>query len=151
MVHVIAGILMAGVFFLAVGWLVLAVRTVPFTGYETDGVYYMISSRLLFTEQFRPPTFGGGIGMPLLIRLVNTIVPDTFTAAKLVSMAAGLAFLVGAIQIVSRLFGSGTALVTGLLLLVNPLVLIYSTTSLSDMLAAAWLMLEAVMHFERLD
>jgi len=136
-----ATVLAALAFVLTVGWLVVYIRTVPFTGYETDGVYYMISSRLLFTEQFRPPTFGGGIGMPLLIRLVNAFVPNTFAAAKMVSMAAGLVFLVASIRVVGRLFGTGTGLVTGLLLLVNPFLLIYSTTSLSDMLAAAWLML----------
>ncbi len=134
-------VFLALTFVLIVGWMVLFLRTVPFTGYETDGVYYMITSRLLFTDQFRPPTFGGGIGMPLLTRFVSIIVPDTFMAAKVVSLTAGLAFLIASTQVASRFWGAKIGLVTGLLLLTNPLVVIYSTTSLSDMLAAAWLML----------
>lgn len=78
--------------------------------------------------------------MPFLIRMVDAITPDTFTAAKLVSMLAGLLFLAASMRVVKPLFGDATSLITGLLLLLNPLVLIYSTTSLSDMLAAAWLM-----------
>lgn len=128
-------------FVLILGWLIVCVRSVPFTGYETDGVFYMITSRLFFTEQFRPPTFGGGIGMPFAIWAMNRIVPDTFLAAKVVSLLAGTLFLVASTQVATGFFSKPVGWITGILIAVNPLVLIYSTVSLSDMLAAAWLML----------
>lgn len=113
-------------------------RTVPFTGYETDGVYYMIGARTLLTPEFRPPSYGGGIGMPIAIRLFDSLVHDTFTAAKIVSAIAGLLYMLASLKVITELFAPATGLMGGLLLLVNPIVLIYSTTSLADMLGAAW-------------
>lgn len=127
------------------------IRTVPLTGYETDGVYYMIGSRTLFTEEFRPPSYGGGIGMPVAIRAVNTLVPDTFAAAKIVSAAAGFLYLMASLRVAAHLLGPSTALVTAALLFLNPWVLTYSSTSLSDMLGAALPMLAiwALLYWDR--
>ena len=129
--------------------ILLSYRTVPFTGYETDGVFYMIQADTLFTDKFVPPTYGGGIGMPVSIHFVKYCVDDTFLAAKIVSAVAGFLYLAASLGIMTRLCTPLTGFWGTLLLLVNPTVLIYSTTSLSDMLAASlvlnavWVLLDA--------
>jgi len=125
----------------------IALRTAPFIGFETDGVYYMMEARNLFTKAFLPSTFGAGIGMPLAIAAMNVIVPDTFRSAQLVSALAGLVFLVASVRVLSKIFTPAIALVTGALLFVSPIFLFYSTTSLTDVLGASlplaglWLLL----------
>jgi 4-amino-4-deoxy-L-arabinose transferase-like glycosyltransferase len=116
-------------------------HTVPFTGYETDGVYYMINANNFFTDKFMPTTFGGGIGMPLAIYLFDNIVHDTFTSAKIVSAIACLLFLIASLRVITKLYSPTTGFWALILLLVNPTVLIYSTTPLSDMLAASLVMI----------
>ena len=111
-------------------------RTAPFVGSETDGVYYMIAARKLFTKEFIPPTFGGGIGMPLAIAAVNKIIPDTFRSAQIVSMLAGLIYLISVARVLTRLTSTTVGISTGCLLLVSPIFLLNSTTSLTDVLGA---------------
>jgi hypothetical protein len=112
-------------------------RTVPFTGYETDGVFYMINANTLFTDKFTPTTYGGGIGMPLAIYLFDKVANDTFTAAKIVSAIAGFVYLVASLRVIATLFSPAIGFWAMILLFANPTVLIYSTTSLTDMLGAA--------------
>lgn len=127
--------------------IVIGVRTAPFIGSETDGVYYMLAARSLFTKAFRPPTYGGGVGMPLAIAGVNWIISDTFKAAQLVSALGGLLYLVAAVKIVTKLLSPTLGLLTGLLLLVSPIFLLNCTVSLTDILGASlpllglWLLL----------
>lgn len=126
---------------------VIAMRTAPFIGSETDGVYYMIAARSLFTNAFIPPTYGGGIGMPLAIAAANLFVADTFRSAQLVSALAGLIYLVAAVRVGARLFSDPVGLAAGALLLVSPILLVNSTSSLTDVLSAClplaglWLLL----------
>src|SRR5882672_241359 len=114
----------------------ISLRTAPFIGNETDGVYYMLAARALFTKAFTPPTFGGGVGMPIAIAAVNHIFADTFRSAQIVSAFAGLIYLVSATRVLTKLFSSAVGLTTGLLLLVSPIFLVNSTTSLTDVLSA---------------
>src|SRR6266404_205661 len=114
----------------------ISFRTAPFIGSETDGVYYMLAARALFTKAFAPPTFGGGVGMPLAIAAINRVVSDTFRAAQIVSAFAGLLYLVSAARILTKLCSAAVGLTTGLLLLVSPIFLVNSTTSLTDVLGA---------------
>ncbi|MFH1876753.1 MAG: hypothetical protein ABH865_07660 [Candidatus Omnitrophota bacterium] len=118
-------------------------RSVPLVGHETDGVYYMVFSRALFTDHF--PAYaafrlGGGIGGMLTIRLFDTVLHNTFAAAKLVSMMAGFFYLLASWKVIARLYRPSLGLMTGWLLFVNPTVFIYSSMTLFDMLAAAFLM-----------
>src|SRR5882672_2935252 len=123
-------------------------RTAPFIGSETDGVYYMLEARGLFTKAFVPPTYGGGVGMPIAIAAFNYLFSDTFRSAQIVSALAGLVYLVASVRVVTKLSTSSVELATGLLLLVSPILLVNSTTSLSDLLGAClpmvglWLLLD---------
>ncbi len=128
---------LVALFYAVVMALLFHARTVPMTGYETDGVYYMIQSRALLSQDFTPSTYGGGVGMPLATRLVSQLVPDTFDAAKLVSVMASFLFLLASARIAAKLFDASAAEFSLILLALNPLVLVYSTTSLSDALGAA--------------
>lgn len=125
----------------------ISFRTAPFIGFETDGVYYMLAARALFTKAFVPPAFGGGVGMPMAIAAVNYVFSDTFRSAQIVSALAGLLYLVSAVQILTRLYSFTVGLATGLLLLVSRIFLLNSTTSLTDVLGAClplaglWLLL----------
>jgi len=125
----------------------ISLRTAPFIGSETDGVYYMMAARNLFTKSFLPSTFGAGIGMPLAIAAMNSVVPDTFRSAQLVSALAGLVYLVASVRVLSKIFTPGIGRATGVLLFVSPIFLFYSTTSLTDVLGASlplaglWLLL----------
>ena len=112
-------------------------RTAPFIGSETDGVYYMIAARNLFTKAFIPPTFGGGIGMPLAIAAVNMIIPDTFRSAQIVSILAGLIYLISVARVLNRFTSTTVGIATVCLLLVSPIFLLNSTTSLTDVLGAS--------------
>ena len=138
--------MLVGIYIVAIAVL-MYLRTAPFIGSETDGVYYMMAARNLFTKAFVPSTFGGGVGMPLAIATMNAIVPDTFRSAQLVSAIAGLVYLVASVRILSKLFTSAVAIATGALLFVSPIFLFYSTTSLTDVLGASlplaglWLLL----------
>src|SRR5262245_17865371 len=116
--------------------LLISWRTAPFIGSETDGVYYMIGARALFTPTFIPATFGGGIGMPLAIATVNLIISDTFRSAQFVSAIAGLVYLICAIRIFTRIVSPSVGVMTGALLLVSPILLVNSTSSLTDVLGA---------------
>jgi hypothetical protein len=126
--------------------LVISLRSAPVIGLETDGVYYMIAARALFTKDFVPSTFGGGIGMPLSIAAVNLIVSDTFRSAQFVSALAGLIFLIAAVRIFTGVYSLGLGMITGALLLVSPVLVLNSATSLTDVLgaclplAALWLL-----------
>ncbi len=123
-------------------------REVPYTGYETDGVYYMIRARSLFTPEFAPPSYGGGMGMVLSIRAANLVLADTFSAAKLVSISSGFVMLLASMRVARRLRPGHFAAIVGLFVLLNPLLIAWSTTSLSDALGAAlpmvalWALLE---------
>jgi 4-amino-4-deoxy-L-arabinose transferase-like glycosyltransferase len=114
----------------------ISFRTAPFIGNETDGVYYMLAARALFTKAFAPPTFGGGVGMPIAIASINHVFPDTFRSAQIVSAFAGLLFLLSAARVLTKLYSSAVGLTTGLLLFVSPIFLVNSTTSLTDVLGA---------------
>jgi len=133
--------------YIGIAAVLMWMRTAPFIGLETDGVFYMMAARKLFTAAFTPPTYGGGIGMPLAIAAVNMIVTDTFRSAQLVSAVAGLLYLIAAIRVCSKLFSPVIGLATGALLLVSPVLLANSSSSLTDVLAASlplaglWLLL----------
>jgi Dolichyl-phosphate-mannose-protein mannosyltransferase len=114
----------------------ISLRTAPFIGFETDGVYYMMSARSLFTKAFVPSTFGGGIGMPLAIATANAIISDTFRSAQFVSAVAGLIYLIAAARIITRVYSPTVGIITGALLLVSPILLVNSTSSLTDVLGA---------------
>src|SRR5215510_8924738 len=128
--------------------LLISLRTAPFIGSETDGVYYMISARSLFTRTFIPATFGGGVGMPLAIAAMNLIISDTFRSAQFVSALAGLIYLICAVKIFTRIVSPSVGVMTGALLLVSPIFLVNSTSALTDVLGAClplagtWLLLE---------
>ncbi len=130
----------------------ISLRTAPFIGSETDGVYYMLAARALFTKAFAPPTYGGGVGMPIAIAAVNHIFADTFRSAQIVSAFAGLLYLVSAVQVLHKLYSFAVGFTTGLLLLVSRIFLLNSTTSLTDVLGAClplaglWLLLS---HWKR--
>jgi hypothetical protein len=115
----------------------ISLRTAPFIGSETDGVYYMISARALFTQAFIPATFGGGIGMPLAIAAVNLIISDTFRSAQFVSAVAGLVYLIAAVRIFTKIVSPAVGMITGALLLASPILLLNSTSSLTDVLGAS--------------
>ncbi|MFH1876752.1 MAG: glycosyltransferase family 39 protein [Candidatus Omnitrophota bacterium] len=128
-------------FYIVAMTILFSIRSVPITGYETDGVVFMIKSRALFTEHFSPPIFGAGVGIVFAIRFFDMIVHDTFAAGKLVSMVAGFFYLLASLKVIKKLYAPSTGLLAALLLLVNPTVVFYSTLSQSDMLAAAFLMM----------
>ncbi len=115
----------------------VVLREVPFTGYENDGVYYMLAAKPATVLEIPPPIYGAGMGMPLAIWMAGKIIPDPFLAAKLISVLAGFLFLVSSMKAVQEIFSPFEGALTGLFLVLNPWFLIHSTTSLSDMLGAA--------------
>ncbi|MDD5584316.1 MAG: glycosyltransferase family 39 protein [Candidatus Omnitrophica bacterium] len=128
-------------FYIVAMAILFSIRNTPLIGYETDGVTFMMKSRALFTKYFSPPTLGAGVGSVFAMRFFDMIVHDTFAAGKLVSMIAGFFYLLASFKVMKKLYAPSTGLLTALLLLVNPTVVIYSTISGSDMLAAAFLMM----------
>lgn len=124
------------IIFLAISLPVFFAHEIPYTGYESDGIGYMQMSRSLGRTPFWISPYGGGIGMPLAIKLAHFIFPDIFFAAKAVSLVSGVLFVLLSVSVMGRTFDPVTGILTGILLSVNPSILLYSSVSLSDMLGA---------------
>jgi hypothetical protein len=108
----------------------------PVAGYETDGVDFMLRARSIPLGRFVPPDYGTTSTAIYALWLVNRVVPDVFTASKILAGLSGALFLLGAIRL-ARDFSERTALLTGILLLASPWFLFYSNSCMSDLLAAA--------------
>lgn len=72
----------------------------------------------------------------MAMALTMLLVKDAFLAAKLVSLTAGLVFLLASFWTIKVLFGSRIALWTLVFLATNTTIVRFSVTILSDMLAA---------------
>ena len=108
-------------------------HTLPATRSETDGIGYMLraSGPVFQLADFHGP------GYSFAIRAVALLGPDLFTAARIVSIAAGVAFLALSWLIVATSSGPREASVAIVLLAASPTVFLGAASILSDMLAAA--------------
>lgn len=108
-------------------------HTLPVTRPETDGIGYMLraSGPVFQLADFHGP------GYSFAIRAIAVLGMDLFTAAKIVSIAAGAAFLVVSWAIVASFSGPREASVATILMAATPAVFLGAASILSDMLAAA--------------
>lgn len=131
-------------------WFFVDLRhSVPIPGWETDGVDYLLKTRDLQAGHFAPPKFGTTAYYIFAVAAVGKIIPDLFLAAKLLSGIAGAIFLLSSIEL-GRIISNRAAILTGILVLVNPYFIFYSDACMADMpaagLAAAALCLALKAH-----
>lgn len=128
---VLAGAALA--LFLIVEIVFFQFHTLPATRPETDGIGYMLraSGPLFQLADFHGPCYSWAIRAAALVGF------DPFTAAKIVSIAAGAAFLILSWLIVASFSGPRDASVAIVLLAASPTVFLGAASILSDMLAAA--------------
>lgn len=108
-------------------------HTLPATRPETDGIGYMLraSGPLFQIADFHGPCYSWAIRAAALAGL------DLFTAAKIVSIAAGAVFLGFSWLILASFSGPREASAATILLAASPTVFLGAASILSDMLAAA--------------
>lgn len=122
--------------YLALFLILSLLHRTPSVGYETDGVDFMLRVRSIAAGRFIPPAFGTTSTAIYALWLMNRVVPDLFLAAKILAGLSGAIFLLSSVHL-ARALSERAALLTGILLLANPLLLFYSNSCLSDLLAAA--------------
>jgi hypothetical protein len=139
----LAILLIFGAFF--IGTSILLIRhSTPLARGETDGISYMMGAESIlagkgYYHDFHSPGYSAAVALMMLL------VKDAFLAAKLISLIAGLVFLLASFRTTEVLFDRKIALWTLVFLATNATVVRFSVTILSDMLAACLFM--AALYF----
>ncbi len=134
----LAILLIFGAFFIGTSFLLVRHST-PLARGETDGISYMMGAESILAGKGYYHDFHGP-GYSTAVALMMLLVKDAFLAAKLISLIAGLVFLLASFRTTEVLFDRKIALWTLVFLATNATVVRFSVTILSDMLAACLFM-----------
>lgn len=115
--------------------MLLVYHSVPLARGETDGISYMMGAESILAGNGYANDFHGP-GYSTAIALAMLLVRDAFLSAKLISLGAGLVFLLASFRTIDVLFDGKMAAWTLAFLATNTTIVRFSVTILSDMLAA---------------
>src|SRR5258706_3518530 len=132
-------VLMVG--FLVIQAFLFIIHTVPTARTESDGIFYLFTS----TGPLFSYNRWWGPGFPWAIRLFNLLTQSPFTSAKLISLLSGILFIVCTYLVAMRIDGIRLALLTRIFIAFNPDTTTFSSTIMSDMLAASLFMLSLTL------
>lgn len=143
------GLLVAGVLALALPWRLFLQRR--FFGWEESDYGNLAMIRGVLEGGFRHFDMNHMPGYYALGALALAVVGDPVVAARLVTLTGGLVAVGLAVALAARLWGPTVALLAGLILVVQPELALYSSSSLREPVYAAWLLaLLAALSRERL-
>lgn len=108
-----------------------------------DAITYALVAQSIFTHYGLPEMlFIFPPGFPLFMRIANLLIHNVVVSGQVVSMLAGSLLVIPTYRLAQALFASRrAALVAGVLVVVNPLLLAHSLTGLSESTHALFLLL----------
>ena len=110
--------------------------------------HYAWGARLVQHGVLDPERYGVvGPVYELALAAVGRVVPDLFTAARLLSVVSATGFLAAWFTLLARRTHPRLAVFAILLLAVNPVFVRYAVSATTDMLSAGWLAVAAALAF----